>query len=212
VRLSLEQLPARGEDLEQLASLLSREERRVSRPDPAPAPAALPELMGTTRLRLRHLAESVDPPAGVVIVGLDLVVTGSGGGWIVASYAAPGPLQSQAEEMLRRQLTRDPELQGLAARLDHVSTATVPITGTPADSVILGEVAARLAPGLRLAVEILVPASVGPEDALAVARVLRDHGVDPTRIYQRDSAEPGLAVRIVPDPTEPGGERPDPAP
>jgi uncharacterized hydrophobic protein (TIGR00271 family) len=196
IRLSLEQLPTRGEDLEQLASLLPGEERGAAAP-PVP-PAHLQDLLASARPWLRDLARELVPPEGVEIVGLELTLAEQGRPVVRLTYAAAAPLQSQAAEMLRGQIARSPELAEPEVHLDFVSTEPRPLSGTPADSVVLREIGERLNPGYRLAAELLLPEGADQDGAAEARRTLLDLGVPAERVRVRTSGGDGLRIRVVP--------------
>jgi uncharacterized hydrophobic protein (TIGR00271 family) len=196
VRLSLEQLPARGEDLEQLAALLPGEERRAA--VAPPPPVGLQELLASARPHLREMAERIVPPHGVEIVGLDLTVGERGETVLRLAYAAPEPLQSQAEDMLRRQLTLAPELSNPTVHLLFVSTEALPLSGTTADTATLREVAGRIGSRYRLGVELLLAEGAGTAAAGEARRALLDLGVPPGRIRITPGGGEVLRVRISP--------------
>jgi uncharacterized hydrophobic protein (TIGR00271 family) len=198
VRLSLEQLPARGEDLEQPASLFPRQEQRPT--SAAPPVATMEDLLASARLRLRRIGESVVAPEGVEVVGVELTLDGTESTILRVTYAAPEPLQSQAADMLRRQLALAPELPGLEVRLDFVSTAPLPLTGTPADSAVLRRVAATLDPRYALVVELLFPDGDAPDAIDDARRALLEHGVQPGHIRSRGAAIEELQLRLAPAP------------
>jgi len=195
VRLSLEQLPARGEDLDQLAALLPRREQAVAS---APPPAVtLPELASSARLRLQQVAETLVPPEEVTIVGFELVLPEGGSTRLWITYAAAEPLQRQAEEMLRRQALRSPELAGVALELIFLSTAPVPLSGTLADSSLLRTFAAGFVPRPNLVVELLAPEITGSQEIETVRRGLVEQGIPPGDIRVRRAAVPGIQVRVA---------------
>jgi hypothetical protein len=198
VRLSLEQLPARGEDLEQLAALIPREEQRaVAAPPPV---GDLGDLLASARFRLRQVARIVVPPEDVEVVGIELTLAETGRAILLVTYAAAEPLQSQAEEMLRRQLVLSPELPPLDVRFDFVSTAPLPVTGTAADSVVLRHVRERLDPRHRLDVELLFPEGADPHELEEIRRELTEHGVEPGRVRGREADVKAPHVRLAPAP------------
>jgi uncharacterized hydrophobic protein (TIGR00271 family) len=210
VRLSLEQLPARGEDPEQLAALLPR---RESRTVTAPPPVRdLQDLLASARLRLRAIAETAVPPEGVELVGMELTLAESGTAVLGVAYAAPEPLQSQAAEMLRRQLALSPELPPLDVRLDFVSTAPLPLTGTEADSVVLRQIVENLDPRYRLGAELLLPEGADSAEVESTRRALMEQGVELDRIRSREAAVTGLQVRVAPAPDANPAASPAPGP
>ncbi|MEX2582568.1 MAG: DUF389 domain-containing protein [Gemmatimonadota bacterium] len=196
VRLSLEQLPARGEDLDQLASLFPRPERTAAA---TPAAAADEDLFAAARLLLEKLREDVVTPPEVYLVGLDLTLPASGTTILNVAYAATEPLQSQAEEILRRQLARSPELPGLDVRFVFVSTAPRRLDGAASDSAVVREAAASLESRFGLRIELLFPGDADPDRVAEARRALIDLGVEPNRIRYRGAEVGGLQLRLVPD-------------
>lgn len=134
VRLSLEQLPARGEDIEQLASLLPGQERRPVRPPPPPAPTGLADLLASARTRLQQAMGALALPGETEVVGLELGTTEAGDAILRVVYTAPEPLPEAAEEMLRVQLSRALELPELDVRLTFVAAAELVPGGAEADT------------------------------------------------------------------------------
>jgi uncharacterized hydrophobic protein (TIGR00271 family) len=194
VRLSLEQLPARGEDLEQLASLLPRQEQRAVATPPT---VDSQDLLASARLRLQGVRTSLLPPAGVEVVGVEVTVAESGATQLRVTYASAEPLEGQAAEMLRRQAAAAPDLDDVDVHLDFLSTEPLPLTGTPADSAVAREVAERFDPRFRVNVELLLPED--PEvDVDTARRQLVERGVPPDRIRSIAGSEGGLRVRVGP--------------
>jgi uncharacterized hydrophobic protein (TIGR00271 family) len=195
IRLSLEQLPTRGEDLEQLAGLFPGGDRRGSAPPPPPA--QLQDLLASAGAWLRTRAQEVVPPEGVEIVGLDLTLSEQGRTLVRLTYAADEPLQTQAAEMLRRQLARSPQLVDPDVQLQFVSTEARPLSGTPADSAVLRSLAERVDPRNRLGVELLLPEGPDEEGANRVRRTLLDLGVPSDRVRMQPGGGGVLRVRIA---------------
>jgi uncharacterized hydrophobic protein (TIGR00271 family) len=195
VRLSLEQLPARGEDLEQLVALLPRREQAAAS---APPPAvSLPELASSARLRLRQAAETLVAPSEITVVGFELVLPEGGSSRLRITYAATEPLQRQAEEMLRRQAQRSPELADFALELVFLSTAPVSLSGTPADSALLRTFAAGFVPRDNLVVELLASEFAGSQEVESARRGLVEQGIPAEHIRVSRAAVPGLQVRVA---------------
>lgn len=199
VRLSLEQLPARGEDLDQLASLLPGGQQALVQPPPIPTELA--DLLSAARLRLQGTAETLALPGDVAVVGLELATTDAGGTVLRLFYAAAEPLQRQAEEMLHRQLTTALELPELDLRFAFVSTDARALTGAPGDTLALREIADILAERPGLSAELLVPPGMeAGRDAATDWFAAR--GVLPERIRVRAEPGEGVRVRLLPTRTE----------
>ncbi|CAN5759734.1 TIGR00341 family protein [soil metagenome] len=132
VHLTLEQLPARGSDVEVLADLLSNRAPRSREPASA-EPARLAELLRAARLRIDWAVESLALPAAVEIVSADLTLSGMDRATLLVSYAAPMELQPQAEEMLRVQLLRALEISGMELSLRYAGASSA-TRSTPSDT------------------------------------------------------------------------------
>ncbi|HEX6068795.1 MAG TPA: DUF389 domain-containing protein [Longimicrobiaceae bacterium] len=196
VRLTLEQIPAGGEDVEELAALLGG----VAAPDrPAPprASLAMPELANLTSERLRGLLTAVVLPDSAYLVRAEMLA-GSGGGVVVrGTYLADEPLPPEADQMLRRQIATSLGLAEADVRLEHVGTALRPLTGESEDSTVLREVA-DLLEGNGLAVEILAPTQEEGGAGDGARRWLAEQGVAADRIRVRPDSSSGVRLRIVP--------------
>lgn len=206
VRLSLEQLPARGDDIEQLASLLPGQERQPVQPPPPPAPTRLGDLLAVLREQLGQAVGTLALPTGMRVVGTELGTTLAGAATLDLVYAAPERLTPQAEQMLRQQLTRALRLPELELRLTFVSTAPFLVDVAAGDTVRLRQVAdaLRAQPGLRA--EVLLPDgmerdTVAPTTAWLTARV-----GDRERIRVRSAPGAGVRVRVVPPPDVDAGD------
>lgn len=201
VRLSLEQLPTRGEDLDQLAALLPggtpRTLAAAPAPPPAPSPAGMGELLTAARMRLRQVSTELALPRDLEVIRMEVAMTDGGRATLRLAYAAPGPLPAQAEEMLREQLVDVLGLPELDLRLTLVPTAPRILTGTAADSLVLPQTAEWLRTYDRLSVRIQAPA--GSEDeADALARGLVSRGINLARIAVARSAGGDLRVQMAP--------------
>jgi uncharacterized hydrophobic protein (TIGR00271 family) len=196
VRLTLEQIPAGGEDVEELAALLGG----VAAPDrsaPPRASLAMPELANLTSERLRGLLTAVVLPDSAYLVRAEMLA-GSGGGVLLrGTYLADEPLPPEAEQMLRRQIAISLGLAEADVRLVHVGTALRPLTGEPEDSTVLREVA-DLLEGNGLAVEILAPTQEDGGAGEEARRWLAEQGVAADRIRVRPDSSSGARLRIVP--------------
>lgn len=194
VRLVLEQLPARGEDLDQLRKLFPGPEPITA--SAAPAPSGLAELLTAARGRLAEAVETLTLPDAASVLATELM-TGGGGQVVVGLvYAAPEPLGDQAHEMLRRQLERAVDIDALDLRLRHVSTAPRPLT--PADTATVAEVAALLRSHESLWVEVLEPVDAQPVSgaAEAAATRIREGGVEAERVVVGRAPGSGIRLRI----------------
>lgn len=192
IRLTLEQLPVRGEDIDQLSSLLTRPQGTA----PPSPPAGVEDIFAEARLRLEQALASLALPEGVQMVSVELGTTLSGSMIARAEYAATSALSAQAEEMLRGQLRRGLELPELDVRLSFLSTAPRPLSGTPADSLALGEIAELVRTRPETAVEITGPEGTRESQA-AVAGALASRGLASERVISRASQDAPLSVRVV---------------
>jgi uncharacterized hydrophobic protein (TIGR00271 family) len=192
VRLTLEQIPTRGEDLDQLTSLLGQAQARTEPAPPAPPP--LPDLLAAAGERLRRTLETVSLPDGVYLAQGELGATASGGALLRVTYAAAEPLPAAAEVMLRRQLGSLLDLPAAEIRLSFTSTEPRTLTGEPADSLVLGEIAEILVLGEHLSAEILEADTSGAAAGDAAARWLTERGIDSRRV--RIVADGGGGTRI----------------
>jgi uncharacterized hydrophobic protein (TIGR00271 family) len=120
VRLSLEQLPARGDDVTQLVDLLPGHAPRPVRPPPPPTATRLPDLLATVRERLDQVVEVLAVPAGVDVIETELTVHRAGREVARITYSASEPMVPQAEEMLRVQLRRAMDIPELEVELRFV--------------------------------------------------------------------------------------------
>jgi uncharacterized hydrophobic protein (TIGR00271 family) len=195
VRLTLEQIPARGEDLEQLASLLGREQSRAEAA-PQPLPPALPDLLSAAAEQLAGALERVSLPDSVYLAAAELGTTAGGRGVLRLSYASGEPLPPAAEEMLRRQVVSLLPLPGAEIRLSHISSAPRPLTGTAADSVVLREVSEALMLGPLLVAEIRSDVAVDAAVGEAAAQWLGGQGIEASRIRRSTDGESGTSVGI----------------
>lgn len=198
VRLSLEQLPARGEDLEGLADLLPTREPRPVRPPPPPAPAGIPALLSSARARLDQALEVVSLPAGTRVVGMELGVPQDGEPVLRVTYASPAPLPPAAEEMLRRQLSRAVELAADEVLLSHLSTAARALEVPGPDTLVLAPVADALRRHPVLRARVTAPDSAAARGAAAW---LAGRGIDPARVGVTVApGAPEPTVRLAPEP------------
>jgi uncharacterized hydrophobic protein (TIGR00271 family) len=117
VRLTLDQLPARGTDVDQLASLFPPQ--APGPVDRAPAlPPELSDLLGAARRRVARLVASVVLPPQVEIAVTEVTI-GEGGTGVRVVYTAPAPLPSEAEAMIREQVVRVLDLPGVDISVRH---------------------------------------------------------------------------------------------
>lgn len=197
VRLSLEQLPARGEDIEQLASLLPGAEQQPVRPPPPPPPTGLGELLTASRLQLQQVGDAMALPQGLEVVGLEIRTTDAGAAHLRIAYAGEVPLQSQAAEILRGQIARALDAPGLQVALDFISTEPRPLAGSEADTVALRALAEALQRGERLALELTVPEGDGAARQ-DIEKWLNARGIRSERIRVRNAEEGGMRARVLP--------------
>ena len=211
VRLSLEQIPARGEDLDQLAALLPGQAPQPVQPPPPPAPSSLGELLAAARDRLQRATAVLALPGDTEIIGVQIATTATGGATLQVAYAAPEPLPAPAQEMVRAQLVRALDLPEMDLQMSYVSTAPRTLAGTPADTVVLRNVAGHLGLQERLVAELFVPGGQEDEQDAAV-RWLIGRGIAPERILVRPAPGPGLRVRtrVAPAPSAPSQSSPRP--
>jgi uncharacterized hydrophobic protein (TIGR00271 family) len=92
VRLSLEQLPARGEDVGQLADLIPGREPRPVQPPPPPQSTRLGELLSTARERLDQAMQTLALPATIEVTETELALNRNGAGVVRITYSAPQPM------------------------------------------------------------------------------------------------------------------------
>jgi hypothetical protein len=192
VRLTLEQIPTRGEDLDQLVSLLGQAQPRVAPAPPAPPP--LPDLLALASDRLRGTLETVSLPDDVYLARGELGATATGDALLRVTYAAAEPLPAAAEVMLRRQIGSLLDLPNAEIRLSFTSTEPRMLTGEPGDSLVLGEIAEILVLGEHLTAEILEEDPSGAAVGDAAARWLTERGIDSLRV--RTVADGGSGTRI----------------
>jgi uncharacterized hydrophobic protein (TIGR00271 family) len=123
VRLALEQLPARGDDVTQLEDLLPVRTARPVQPPPPPAPMRMGNLVASVRERLDHAAATLALPATVELVDTELILNRAGQVVVRITYAAPAPLAAESQEMLRLQVQRAVDLPEVQLELRHPPTA-----------------------------------------------------------------------------------------
>jgi uncharacterized hydrophobic protein (TIGR00271 family) len=194
VRLSLEQLPARGEDLEQLRNLLPQ--REAAPASVAAPPAALEDLLRTVRDRVDQAMHDVALPPDVLFLQTEIATTSAGGAAVHGVYAAAEPLTDQSAAMLKAQLQRALGLHAFDLRLDHVPLTARVIGVSPDTSEALAGIAGLLLDYPALQVELLaLNGRASPLVQAAVETLLRE-GVPPDRIITRDTVQPGLHARI----------------
>jgi uncharacterized hydrophobic protein (TIGR00271 family) len=134
VRLSLEQLPARGEDVGQLADLLPRQNPGSMREAPSPEPARLADLLASAREQLDEAMQTLALPAAVEILEMELALNRAERAVVRITYTAPRPLEAQAEEMLLLQLRRAADLPDMRLELRHAPRTEVTSPAQPADT------------------------------------------------------------------------------
>jgi uncharacterized hydrophobic protein (TIGR00271 family) len=193
VRVSLEQLPARGEDIEQLRNLFPGQEPRAA-PAPAP-PAALDELLVSARARLAQAVEDVVLPGGVTLIRTEVATTDAGDVGVRAVYAAEEPMAPQAEEMLRAQLERALGLSDFELALRHLPLHTRAIGPGPEDPTLV-ELIELLRSFPFLHVDILAPAPEETAGARDTVERLHSAGIAPERVTAAQGSQPGVHARI----------------
>jgi uncharacterized hydrophobic protein (TIGR00271 family) len=196
VRLSLEQLPARGEDIEQLAALIPGATGRPVRPPPPPSPTGIGELLVSARLRLQQAMDALALPSGMTVAGMELGTSDAGDARLRVFYASTDSLSSQAREMLELQITRALDVPEMELVLDHLSTRPRELDGGAGEDEVLHVIAELLADHDRLRVELLGPESMR---AAAVATVQRlvERGVPGDRIRLVITPGDGLRARVA---------------
>lgn len=193
VRLILEQLPARGEDLEQLRTLLPG---RESTPAPPSDPTAtMEELLATIRDRLGAATRDVAMPVDATFIQAEVATTTAGHVTVRGAYAAADPLTPQAEEMVKAQLQRALGIPGFDLRLVHVPLSTRALGNDTADPA-LGEIVELLLAHSSLQVELLAAGGAGSPRAQAVAAMLEGAGVARDRVVSRDTTQAGVYARL----------------
>jgi hypothetical protein len=192
VRLSLEQLPARGEDIEQLAALIPGATGRPVRPPPR----GIGELLVSARLRLQQAMDALALPRGMTVGGMELGTSDAGDARLRVFYASPDSLSSQAREMLELQITRALDVPEMEMVLDHLSTRPHPLDGDAGDEEVLDDIAGLVAGHERLRVELLAPESMRSAAVTAAQRLVeREVPGDRMRIVVTPGG--GLRVRIA---------------
>ncbi|HEV2131829.1 MAG TPA: hypothetical protein VGR27_12030, partial [Longimicrobiaceae bacterium] len=200
VQLVLEQLPASGGDLEQLAGLILPQSPRPALPPPPPSPTRLPNLLAEVRQRLQRAAGALPIPDGVELIGVELSMDGAGRTLLGVGYAAANPLPPEAEQILARQLAATIGEPGMEVRMLHLPTAPTAVGATAPDGARLREVGALLLRFPRLRVQLLAGEGVGAEEREAALELLTDQGIERSRITQGESEVPGLWARLRPTP------------
>jgi uncharacterized hydrophobic protein (TIGR00271 family) len=202
VRLTLEQLPARGDDLDQLRALFQGQDTRAAAAAP---PASLEDLLVSARARLNEALEGVALPASVAVLRKSIATAAAGGVTVGLDYAAAEPLNGQAEEMLRAQVQRALALPEFRLQLRHVSLALRPLAAD--NDLTVDEIGELLRDYDDLYVEVLYPFA-GPDAAGELARDrLRSAGIPDDRITLVRDAAAGVQARIRVRPREQGSPR-----
>lgn len=192
IDLVLEQIPASGGDLEDLARMLRGRET----PPVAPVSTRPSDLLSLARARLREIPGAVVLPDGVSLVGLELTTSAGGAAALLAAYASDEPLPAEAAQMLAGQLERLLEVPELRVRLTHVPTIALEI-GSPPDSTALQEIASMLERYRDLRLEIT--AAPGDSALLRTTEAtLRRMGVGAGRVSRTATEMPGVRLRLQP--------------
>jgi uncharacterized hydrophobic protein (TIGR00271 family) len=191
VRLTLEQLPARGEDLNQLRDMLPAQDIRART---QATPVAFAELLVSARARLAEATEALVLPAAVTVLQAQLTTTSDGELSLGVAYAAAEPLPVQAAEMIRTQLLRALDTPEREMQLHFVSLAPMPLTA--ADTAAIDEAGRLLRQHPRLTVEFTAPAEGTSTAADAAIERLRGVGIAPERILLRRSAGGASTMRL----------------
>jgi uncharacterized hydrophobic protein (TIGR00271 family) len=197
VRLALEQLPARGEDLEQLREMFGDRDVRSTAAAPA-APIGLAELMASARERLTDAARALALPVDARVLQTDVGTTDAGTVVVGLAYAAAEPLGDQAEEMLRAQLLRLLDLAAFDLRLRHVSLSPRALYA-PDDTIAITEIATVLQGFPALHLDIFGPEAGGGWQTEYAAARLRNAGVSGDRIDVRAAEGPVRAQLRLPE-------------
>ncbi|MDQ3606748.1 MAG: TIGR00341 family protein [Gemmatimonadota bacterium] len=200
VQLVLEQLPASGGDLEQLAGMILPQSPRPALPPPPPTPTRLPNLLAEVRQRLQRAAGTLPVPDGVEFIGIELSMDGAGRTLLGVGYAAANPLPPEAEQILARQLAATVGEPGMEARMLHVPTTPIALGAAAPDGARLREVSALLLRFPRLRIQLLAGEGVSAEERGAALELLTDQGIERSRITQGESEVPGLWARLRPAP------------
>jgi uncharacterized hydrophobic protein (TIGR00271 family) len=193
VRISLEQLPARGEDIDQLRNLFPGPESRAAAA--AALPPALEELLVSARARLAQAVEDLVLPGGVTFLRTEIATTDVGDVGVRADYAAAEPLAEQAEEMLRLQLQRGLRMSEFDLAFRHVPLETRTIGLGPEDPVLL-DVIELLRSYPALHVDILAPEADETTGARTTIERLHSAGIAPERVTAAPGNGPGVQARV----------------
>jgi uncharacterized hydrophobic protein (TIGR00271 family) len=193
VRLTLEQLPARGDDLDQLRALFLGRDARPAAAAAAP-PATLQDILVSARARLNEALEDVALPSAVAVLQKTIMTAAGGAVTVGVDYAAPEPLNQQAEEMLGAQLRRALALPEFQLQLRHVSLAQRPLAS--ADTLTINEFRELLRTYDELHLEILSPDDGRRGPAELALDQLRLAGLPANRISIVPDAAPGVQARI----------------
>jgi uncharacterized hydrophobic protein (TIGR00271 family) len=193
VRLALEQLPARGEDIDQLRNMFPGQETAPS--TTSPAPASMAELLVTARARLAEAMDGVVLPADMSLLRTEVAVTDVGRIGIRATYAAPEQLGQHAVEMLRGQLERRLGVTDFTLQLGHISLLPRPFDPQP-DDPDMAEVIELLGSHDALHVEIMAAGGAGSRGVQAAIARLTSAGIDSTRITAAGTTHAGTHARL----------------
>lgn len=191
VRLVLEQLPTSSGDLDQLAGLfpIVRQERA-----PGPPPD-LYTLLAPARERIEAALAGLTVPAGIEILGSEMLLGSAARRLLTVGYAAEQPLSRDIDQIFTRQLQMALSAPDLRVRWDRVPMDTLSLTGTEADSTRLREVANAMSryDGLMLAVLADTSQGAARSDSM-IGRLVR-LGVERRRLDARHAED--RALRLV---------------
>ena len=194
IRLTLEQIPARGEDLDQLAALFGTDRARES--SAAPVVPPLPQLLVSAGEQLGAALPQVALPDGVQLLEAEVAATASGRPLVRLTYASAEPLPEATEEMMRRQLAASLELPDARVETTHVALEEHPFGSLPGDSAVLRTAMERLERYEGLGVEVVGPA--GEERAETAADWLRSRVAEEGRVRVVRGEGEDVLIRIVP--------------
>jgi uncharacterized hydrophobic protein (TIGR00271 family) len=197
VTLVLDQLPASGGDLSNLANLLSTTRPPTSPTPPSTTPSPVSSLIAL-RGAVSDAIKSLTLPDSLTIIGFDLGIADSTLGTALRLvYAAPSPLESQTAQILRRQLAQALALPQLVVSGSFVSTAERSLRLR--DRSAIDSLALLMQRHPRLRIELISGVGSRRAELDSIAALLRgESGADSSRVTRTVSAtRRGIAGRLL---------------
>lgn len=189
IRLALEQVPTSSGDLQQLVAQLFPG-RQMDSPERQPDLSAV---VGPLRERMEVAIGGLIRPEGVEFLGSEIRV-GGGRQHLTVGYAGERPFEQDVGQILARQLRASLSAPELAVAWEHVTTDTLTLTGTAADSTRLREVARPMQRYDVLRVAVMADTSVARPLADSTVLRLGRLGAPRDRVEIRHVEDGGLLL------------------